>query len=200
LEMGVNHIWSRGFCRPRMWQQYGDNYRGVCMVYDRQALDDAINISKPADSLIGIGRVHYGDIPRVFKLGYQYHPFLMDCDRVREVGLKQAIQEHIVRHGKLLFFQKASDWQSEKEYRWLIWDNMHKEHFFEVGRALKGVILGSNIHPKHMDKIERLCAAHRIIPKQLTWRNGAPDIGMRVPVDIGENGRRIRKRRIDPKK
>ncbi|WP_458179926.1 DUF2971 domain-containing protein [Bradyrhizobium sp. 14AA] len=40
--MGVNHIWSRGFCRPRMWQQYGDNYRGVCMVYDRQALDDAI--------------------------------------------------------------------------------------------------------------------------------------------------------------
>jgi hypothetical protein len=39
---GVNNIWGRGFSRPRMWQQYGDNYRGVCMIFDRAALQRAL--------------------------------------------------------------------------------------------------------------------------------------------------------------
>ena len=31
---GVNNIWGRGFSGPGMWQQYGDNYRGVCMIFE----------------------------------------------------------------------------------------------------------------------------------------------------------------------
>jgi hypothetical protein len=66
---GVNNIWGRGFSRPRMWQQYGDNYRGVCMIFDRAALQRAIEASVPSGSRLSMGPVNYSNTPRVFRLG-----------------------------------------------------------------------------------------------------------------------------------
>ena len=52
LGRGVNNIWGRGYSRPRMWQQYGDNYQGVCMIFDRAALQRAIEASVPSGSAL----------------------------------------------------------------------------------------------------------------------------------------------------
>ena len=30
--------YRRGYARPRMWEQYGDNHRGVCLVFDKAEL------------------------------------------------------------------------------------------------------------------------------------------------------------------
>ena len=35
----------RGFCRSRMWSQYGDSHRGLCLVFDRSRLLHHLNFS-----------------------------------------------------------------------------------------------------------------------------------------------------------
>jgi hypothetical protein len=55
----INNIWGRGFSRPRMWQQYAENYCGACMVFDRAALDAAIRSSVPKGSKLIVDRVRY---------------------------------------------------------------------------------------------------------------------------------------------
>jgi hypothetical protein len=171
----INSIWGRGFCRPRMWQQYGENYQGACMIFDRVALNNEIHSSKPEGSSITFGPVHYTNPSRLKTLGLG-HPFTIDYDRVIEVGLRRAVLEHASKHHQVLFFQKSCDWQSEKEYRWLVWDNVHSKHDFEFGDSLKGILVGSNIEQKKLDKLLNLCAVHKIIVHQLIWRNGSPSI------------------------
>ena len=34
------YLW--GCCRPRMWDQYGDEHRGVCLVFNRKRLEECI--------------------------------------------------------------------------------------------------------------------------------------------------------------
>lgn len=44
--------------KPRMWAQYGNNHHGVCLLFDRQRLDD---IAKQNLDLLFSGHVIYGN-------------------------------------------------------------------------------------------------------------------------------------------
>jgi len=128
-----------------------------------------------------MGRVNYSNTPRVFKLGLDYHPFMIDYDRVCAVGLQRAVFEHALKHHERLFFEKALDWQSEAEYRWLIWDNTHAEHFFDFGDALKGLVAGPHFDMAQWEELQDLCAVDKVLVPQIIWRNGSPDMVFRIP-------------------
>ena len=36
-------LFGKGFCRSRMWSQYADAHRGVCLIFDRNILIDSVN-------------------------------------------------------------------------------------------------------------------------------------------------------------
>lgn len=46
----------RGFARPRMWAQYAENHKGVCVILDREALDRAIRAKYAAEGLMDSSR------------------------------------------------------------------------------------------------------------------------------------------------
>ena len=171
----IESIWGRGFSRPRMWQQYADDYRGVCMVFDRLTLDATIRSSVPAGSLHIANPVKYSNTPRVFVMHPALNPFMLDYDRMNAVGLRQAMTEHIAMHREVLFFQKASDWQSEKEYRWLVWDTEHKDIIFKFGGALKAVVVGQKPSEEDLHKLHDACERASVPVWQLRWSNGAPE-------------------------
>ncbi len=171
----VNNIWGRGFSRPRMWQQYADDYRGVCMVFDRAALGAAIRSSVPEGSLHIADRVKYSNTPRVFVMHPSLNPFMLDYDRMNAVGLRQAMTEHIGLHREMLFFHKASDWQTEKEYRWLVWDTEHKDIIFKFGEALKAIVVGLKPSQEYLHKLHDACARVSVPVWELRWSNGAPE-------------------------
>lgn len=35
---GPVSTWDRGWARSRMWAQYGESHRGVCLVFDRESM------------------------------------------------------------------------------------------------------------------------------------------------------------------
>ncbi|WP_318468306.1 DUF2971 domain-containing protein [Photobacterium leiognathi] len=41
LTGNFNDMARRGFCKPRMWAQYGDKHKGVCLIFDFKELSEA---------------------------------------------------------------------------------------------------------------------------------------------------------------
>lgn len=50
-DSSVTRTDARGYARPMMWAHYGNQYRGVCFVFDRKHLDEAVKAKFGVDAL-----------------------------------------------------------------------------------------------------------------------------------------------------
>jgi hypothetical protein len=129
----------RGYSRPRMWAQYAENHKGVCIVMDRSGLDQAIHLRYPdqRDSWVLAGKVEYVETAR-------------DDPASRAIVLRDdhnieaSVQDHFRMLAARLFFVKQVDWRDENEYRWVYYDSDgagtgaegHKAHLLISGIKL----------------------------------------------------------------
>ncbi|OKO69943.1 DUF2971 domain-containing protein [Bradyrhizobium sp. NAS96.2] len=169
----VNSVWGRGFSRPRMWQQYAENYCGACMVFDRAALDAAIRATVPKGSKLFVDRVRYANTPRIGRNHPLLNPFVLNYDRIKSLGMARAMTEHAEIHWQALFFDKALDWQTEQEYRWLVWDTEHKEIIFDFSDAMKAVVIGETF--PRLNDLHDLCEPLKVPVWEMRWKNGSPE-------------------------
>lgn len=172
--MGVDGIYLRGFCKPRMWAQYADNHTGACLVFDRMKLAHAVRTSISTASTLFQGEVTYANRSRAPNL--QTSPFVLDFDEIKRSGIERTVRSHIARFWRELFFEKLLDWRDEHEYRWVLWETDRTEHVFAYADALDAVLLGPGF-PGHL---------HATISKyrrdlgfelaSLNWKNGVPEV------------------------
>ena len=161
---------ARGFARPRMWAQYAENHQGICLVFDREVLHQAITDQLGTRATIYNGLVSYSNEESV-----REGAFSLDYNQIAEVGLKSVLSDHIRRFHRLLFFTKAEDWSTEFEYRWLVYSSSPGlEEFVDFGDALVAVVVGSSFHKVYYASLKPLCAKHRAKFGRLDWRNGHP--------------------------
>lgn len=167
-------VWDRGFCRPRMWDRYAEHHRGLCLIFDRHKVDESLKKSMLTDALVISGPVNYRN-----RWHTQEEPFTIDMDAVSRIGAVRYVEEHVRRHAQNLFFEKATDWSAESEYRWVIWDKVQGAHAFEFGDSLKGIIVGPDFVQKA--EIVRATKDHNCPLGQIHWKNGIPEVHL---VDI----------------
>lgn len=107
-------ILRRGLARSRMWSQYADNHRGVCLVLDKTRLIQAVK-EHLAPRLCLVGDVQYRDhhIVRSAKP----HEFMINVDELEELGPESYALRHVQQYHDQLFFEKLSDWRDEVEWR-----------------------------------------------------------------------------------
>lgn len=167
-------VWERGFCRPRMWDQYAEHHRGLCFIFDRTKLDEALRKSTSSDALVIDGRVAYQN-----RWHTESEAFTINMDVVKRIGMVRYVEEHVRTHVQHLFFEKATDWAAENEYRWVIWNKVEGAHDFEYGDSLRGIIVG----PDFAQKSEIVAAAkeHNCPLGQIHWKTGIPEVHL---VDI----------------
>ena len=96
-----------GFAKPRMWEQYADNYTGVCIAYSKErilALNTNIDLLEDDIKYLIYNELSYK------KLGDIYGNSLSN------LGVEQCNKEseEIVKKS---FFYKHKDYEGEKEYR-----------------------------------------------------------------------------------
>lgn len=96
--------------RPRMWEQYADNHSGVCLVFERERLLAAIRQELGGDCW-------EGDVDYTLRGFSSSKGAELDLDWFRELGVRQAADQHVVQHYRDLFFLKTEDWAAEYEYR-----------------------------------------------------------------------------------
>jgi len=175
----VKDIHSRGYCKPKMWAQYGDEHRGVCLVFNQSLIKNYIGEQfMPADFLAE-GSVRYFNQNVV---GNMYSsPFGIYYDRMDELGFESYAAEHLKIWMGDLFFTKATDWSNEAEYRAVMFKPGATNLLLNYGDALEGIVFGNYCSKKD---IEDICSIeHSAVMEQLTWKNWAPWYSHRKDLD-----------------
>lgn len=161
----------RGFCKPRMWDQYGARHTGVCLIFDFARLCSVFHEQFQTFSY------RYGDVNYVDRLlpDIQLDPaYVINVDSLEDMGAKDYALAHLRKYQERLFFEKAKDWENEAEFRFVVFECEPGYYYLEYGNALRGVLFGESCSEENILKIVALTKRRGLQYQQLSWRNCTP--------------------------
>jgi hypothetical protein len=166
------HAFGRGYARPRMWEQYAENHTGVCLAFSSSCLTGAFVNEMEREGAYNIGPVRYTEGGFVVS-----DARLLDGDQLREETAVEALTKHIVRHNRDFWFLKLLDWETEYEYRFVLFNpTVPSDQPIDIpfGPCLKGIVLGERFDNDDLDRIRELSAELDVPLVRLDWRGGRP--------------------------
>lgn len=135
----------KAYALPTMWAHYGQNHKGVCLVFDQTILKRLFWTK--FKSKVKPDKINYGtlELPKLTK----------------EVSVNS--EEFFLKHAADLFFKKDSDWESESEYRFVV-VNPKKDKDVDDGKcylagidqALIAIILTEDFVEYYLPAVEKL--------------------------------------------
>lgn len=150
-----------GFMKPRMWDQYGDHYKGVCLAFDLEKLKKASNYDNDP-----INYMNYRDITwldRYFDLNELHHKGDDYCN------------EFLCKMNKVLF-AKHKDYSQENEYRFLS-QSENEFDYLDIKDSLMGIIVSpeenSEFAVKYLEKYSKNFSVELLY---IFWRATGPKI------------------------
>ncbi len=163
-----------GPLRARMWAQYADNHDGICLIFDQEALEDAVKTGLGPDDFINCKRVSYMQPPEVGS-----DPYELPLSKVRD-DFPGLMEKMFLIHQSQYFFEKNWDWESESEYRVLVKTKSDKPITFPIADCLEGICLGSRFPKVYNKSIIELSELRSVGIFQVGWTNGRPQL---LPMD-----------------
>jgi hypothetical protein len=155
----------RGYSRPRMWAQYAENHKGVCIVIDRAGLDRAIHLRYPDQraSWVLAGKVEYVETARD-------DPATLAIVLRADNDIEASVQDHFSEFADRLFFVKHVDWCDENEYRWVYYDsdgtgtgaNGSQGPFVDIKSHVVALVLGADYADAHLPVARLFAQSHNI--------------------------------------
>lgn len=187
LEHGVIDS-TRGWAKDRMWAQYAEQHRGVCIAFDRRHLEaTAATLAAPPHKTVHVGNVTYDDAVQVPT--WSGGPVTGGTTRDRFIEWEgQALS---------YYFAKRKDWAAESEYRILVLDYSGEGRPYEmlpVAEAIKFIVVGAKFSPVYEPCIGAVCDKLQVpsyryvlkgraaglsrchIPYRLDGRHSFPDV------------------------
>ena len=142
-----------GYFYPRMWSQYADNSKGVCLIFDKQKLIKELRKVLEKKYIVFDDIVTYTDIIDK-KYSQNIKNLIVSRNKKYFKGRKfddeNEIRKNLCENIKDYYFTKDNDWSGEKEYR-VILINQKKNSNTEVEKCkfnlldcLECCILGEN--------------------------------------------------------
>jgi len=175
-DAGGSPEYSRGWARPRMWEQYAENHLGACLVFDRKRLEDWLLAGLPERKLTVADKVVYSNSP----LPGHEAARTLDARRLIEAGneedLELGLKKHIEEHAKELFFRKLEDWSTEREYRYVVFDKHRTETLILYGKALHAVIVGEKFPKWQIPGAAEVCSKAGAELRKIQWGAFPPRI------------------------
>jgi len=174
-EGGDNSL-RKGYARPRMWDQYGDKHKGVCLVFDEEELGHAV-------TRMANGRQQFSG--EVEYLDSSFGPMRQDADPyglvyledVKQRGLSSILEPLIAKFSDSLFFTKHKDWEHESEQRWVVRSEEERvPDFVPILGVLRVVLLGADCPPETERKVIACCRPHNIAVRKVNWNGWAVSI------------------------
>lgn len=121
------------FLKPRMWNQYGFDFMGVCLAFSRVALIEQ------ASSFIH-GPVDYRNYTNMASSQQS-----IDIAAIDQVGIEEywkPYSKFIMEH---CMFRKHEDYAGENEYRFMSFSE-NKYDYIDISNALRGIV----VHPAYI--------------------------------------------------
>lgn len=139
----------KGYNHPRMWAQYAENNKGVCLVLNKRKFQNEFD-EKFEHYKTYCGKVTY-DFRDNEEYTRAYTLNLNDNNSINEI-----ISKKMDKYYKEYFFSKHYDWIQENEFRYVI--NSDEKNFFyiSINESLEKIVLGNNVDPKKKKEIKKL--------------------------------------------
>jgi hypothetical protein len=153
-----------GFSHSRIWAQYGENQRGVCLIFDGRKLEENLQKKSGNDFKIKHGYVRY-DIEKSRRANTIFQNPNEKADQIRDILLKHYEEE---------FLYKSTEWKSEHEFRWLINTVIDERVDVSIDRVIKAVIVGANFPKVYEPSLKVLCKELGIPAGRMSWNKGMP--------------------------
>lgn len=166
---------SRGYARPRMWEQYAENHAGVCLVFDRQSLTESLMEALPVFNVAMSSEVTYSDLP----LPGHTAARSLNAASLTQSGdgnIEEGLRNHLMEHTDELFFRKLEDWVSERELRFLLLDQDAYTTYVPYGSALRGVIVGERFAEWQLPGAADVCRMAGVDLRQIQWGAFPPGV------------------------
>lgn len=161
----------RGYSRPRMWAQYGDDHAGICLVLDRQALD-----AEMRKQLANRGALYGGSVTYVNYRHDDVDAFHLNYSLIRESSIEAVVNQKVEEFHRSYFFTKAEDWSNEIEWRWVLRGVDKEFEIVSIKNCLRAIILGSAC-PRVYDPTIAHLAEMLVLPVgRMDWYNGQPHV------------------------
>lgn len=144
--------------KPTMWAHYGELHRGVCLVFDRPKLQEAISKRLASNNIEHrFASVEYAH--NLFDTCYLISVEEIDASQqnARKVGSDRFSTNH-----RELFFLKHLDWQHESEWRAVALGTKRGSIYVPYMESLASVIVSMDFPAVYLDVI-----------RDLAWKNGA---------------------------
>lgn len=145
-----------GFTKPRMWDQYGDKYKGICLAFSKKNLElDSKYIPKT---------VQYVDYKKLS------NNLSIDLNALKENGVTKYCEEFIKKLEPRLF-KKHSDYSGENEYRICSFGESEFD-YIPIKESLIGIIIPDNIGKFDLNSIKKFSTKLNAELLYLSWGNG----------------------------
>ncbi|PRA09856.1 hypothetical protein CQ010_16530 [Arthrobacter sp. MYb211] len=126
----------RGWAHLSLWAHYGAGHTGVCLRFDRDRLVAAFEAAQENATHQFYGPVRYR------RAEFGVGPHGISLEQAEEFGIDAVALRYAHVHRDRVFFRKHADWASESEFRLVRTDLSTEPHYFDISKALTGVVLG----------------------------------------------------------
>jgi hypothetical protein len=127
-------VYGRGFARSRLWDAYAGRSAGVCLVLNKE---EALRVIAP--QLDALGTAAHGQV--CYENRTLDSSIMMQFEDIYS-GRAEATAERIAaEHLEEVFFTKNTEWESEREYRFVVRSPAEYE-YVDISKALVAVCRG----------------------------------------------------------
>ena len=159
-------VYGRGFARSRLWEAYAGGGTGVCLVLRTDEAVESIAVQLEALGRCAYGPVHYENGPIDTNIMFNFEEIFSNnvdaaADRIAE--------NHLDR----LFLTKNTEWESEREYRFVVRSPSLYE-YVDVGSALVAVCRGPESQRDAEHALRHFVNELDIALGYVEWNNNNP--------------------------
>ena len=154
-----------GWAKPRMWSQYSEGHRGICLVLSQSDLITSLPQGVHQLNWCQGDDVEYTDEERL-----PFPSIQINGNALLSDGLEHYCKSHLELHKKNLFFLKNLDYRDEAEFRLVFHDPNATIPYLDLHSSLKGIITGDRTHEVYFPLLRDLSAKLRVEARQAYWQ------------------------------
>lgn len=132
----------------KMWAQYGDNHKGICLELDRQLFI--------SENLETIDKSVFKDI-NYFEPDYKRRSTQLNINLTKyelEGNFEYLRKDFRQKNLDQLYFTKNDEWESESEVRLLTFSDVTADEYCSIENSLVGIYLGVDFNNSYLPAIE----------------------------------------------
>ncbi|MEA4965872.1 MAG: DUF2971 domain-containing protein [Oscillospiraceae bacterium] len=177
---------TRAYFDMRMWDQYGDKHKGVCIIFDYEKLLSTFSISNEYNT-------YHGSVKYLSEYANSVEdPFALSFHQINLFGLNNTLETQIPKFHEEFFFTKSLSWSGEHEFRIVLHSKEKEAEYYlhDFKDAISGIILGYQVRAQDQKDICNNFGKELFIYRILSnnWHNEIVPIEDDNPNTISLNG------------